>query len=171
MIQVGAEAPCAYQLFQVAVGGGHHADIHADLFAAAQPVVREAVQGPQQLGLDLEIEIANLVQKECSFVGEFEKAGLHGIGTAERAFLVTEKLALYQMLRNGGAVHVYPWMLAALRVIVDDARNHLFSRAGFARNQHGSRLARQFFRQLHQSLQRFAADNDAALVECGLTRC
>src|SRR5258708_29576499 len=120
--------------------------------------------------MDLEIEIANLIQKECSFVGEFEKAGLHGIGTAERAFLVTEKLALYQMLRNGGAVHVYPWMLAALRVIVDDSRNHLFSRAGFARNQHGSRLARQFFLQLHQSLQRFAADNDAALVECGFNR-
>src|SRR4029077_6205946 len=98
MIEVAAKAACPYEFFKIVVGGGHHAHIHGNFFIAAQPVIRHTVQHAQQLHLDLQIQVADFIKKESSFVGHLKKAGLQGICAAECAFFVSKKLAFYQVL-------------------------------------------------------------------------
>ena len=61
----------------------------------------------EELGLQLQREIADLVEEDRAPVGHLEEplAGLLGVG--EGALLVAEQLALDQRARQGRAVHVH----------------------------------------------------------------
>ena len=68
--------------FQVAVGGGHQAHIHAELPAAAQALDLPVLDGTQQLGLHGQGDFPHFIQKEGALVGALETSGpvLPGIG-------------------------------------------------------------------------------------------
>ena len=75
------------------------------------------------------------------------------------------------MFGNRGAIHVHPRLVAAQRLIVNEARNHFFPRAGLTDYEYGGRMARELFRQLHHAAQGFAADDNIALDEPGFSGC
>src|SRR5215471_4800194 len=66
------------------------------------------------------------------------------------------------MLGNRGAIHIHPRPVAAQRMVVDSAGNHLFSHAGFAHDQHGFRTPGELLRQAYHPLEGVAADNGLA---------
>src|SRR6476469_221145 len=105
MVKIAAKAAGTHMLFQVAIGGRHHANVNTDFFAAPKTIVGNAIQYAQKLYLDFKIEIANFIKEQSAFVGEFEESRLKQVGPAECAFFVTKKFALYQMFRYGGTVH------------------------------------------------------------------
>src|SRR5215831_8845046 len=170
MVKIATKTAGANLLFQIAIGGRQHANVNADLLAASQPVVGKSVKGAQQLGLDLDIKIANLVQEQGAFIGQLEEAGLHGVSSAEGAFFVAEKLAFHQMFGNGGAVHIDPRLVAAMGMVMDEAGDHLLTCAGLAGNQDRRGMESQLFCELLPLLQRLAAHNDVALIKRGLAR-
>src|SRR5262249_24391780 len=103
VIQVASKTSGAHLFLQIAVRCGQHTDIYAYFLASAKAVVGKSIQGAKQLGLNLDVEIANLVQKQRSLIRQLEETGLHGVSPAERALFVAEKLTLHQMFGNGGA--------------------------------------------------------------------
>src|SRR5215472_8661839 len=119
MVEITAKFACRHQLFQILIGGGNHAHINADFFTATQPVVGDAIQHAKQFHLDLQVQIADFIQKERAAIRQFKEARLHGVSTAESAFLIPKKLTFNQVLRNSSAVDVNPGLVAAQRVVVD----------------------------------------------------
>ena len=147
-------------LREVRIGGGHQANIHLDGARAAQPLEFVLLQNPQELGLQLERNIANLVKKQRAAMGQLEAADALRDGAGERALFVTEQLAFQKPRRDGGAVHLYQGALAARAEMMNGAGDQFFSRAGFALNQYrrigrrdGLELIENFFQR------RTVADN------------
>lgn len=102
--QVGAEAALFDQGFQVLVGGGDHAHIHADQLAPADTEEFVLGQHAQQSGLQRQRHIADFIQKQRAAVGLFEAAYVPLGGAGEGAGFVAEQLAFQQLGRNGGGV-------------------------------------------------------------------
>src|SRR3954454_25300461 len=92
-----AEPSFSYSCLKVLVRGGNDADVNLDLAMSTEPAKRLPIQHAQQFHLPLQLQFADLVQKERSPVGEFKEPRFRRIGAAEGAFLVSEKFALYQV--------------------------------------------------------------------------
>src|SRR5947209_1044364 len=159
MIKIVAEASRADQFFKILVGGGHHSHIHTDFFAAAQAIVRSAIEHAQQLDLEPRIEIADLVEKKSAAIGHLKVADLLRVCAAECAFFVTEELAFHKVLRYGGAVYIDERLGTAQGMIVDGPRDHLLAGAGFTNDQHSRGMTRNLLHKLHDALESIAADN------------
>ena len=88
--QILAEGAGRDALFEVAIAGGHHADIHGDGFFAADPLEGAGFEDAEELGLDGQVDIRDLVEKEGPAVGAFEAAdALHG-RPGKRAFFMAK---------------------------------------------------------------------------------
>ena len=66
------------------------AHIHFDGARAAQPFELVLLQDAQQLGLQLQRNVADFVEKQRAFMGQLEAADLLRDGAGERALLVAE---------------------------------------------------------------------------------
>ena len=65
---------------------------------AADALERHLLEHPEELGLDLEVDVADLVQEEGPAVGLLEAAHAVAVGAGERPLDVAEQLALEQVL-------------------------------------------------------------------------
>jgi hypothetical protein len=81
---------------QVAIGGGDEAHVDGDGPRSAQALDLALLQSAQQLGLQVERQLAHLVEKERALVGQLQTADLARNGAGERALLVAEELAFEQ---------------------------------------------------------------------------
>src|SRR5206468_5742597 len=88
-----------------------------------------------KLGLQLERNVADLVEEESAAVGELEAADFLVDGPGEGAALVTEELGFKQAGRNGGAIDFDKSTIAARAEIVDGAGEKLLAGAGFAEEE------------------------------------
>ena len=68
--------------------------------AAAHPADLALLQHPQQLGLELERQVADLVQQQRALVGQLEEPRPVGGGAGEGALRVPEELGLQEVLRE-----------------------------------------------------------------------
>ena len=78
MIEIGAEAPGFDLLAQVAVGGGDHARMALPALRLADALVLAVLQHAQQLRLQLERQLADLVQEQRAVPRVLEVAGARG---------------------------------------------------------------------------------------------
>src|SRR5262249_42684892 len=119
------------------VGGGGGEQTLGDLLRArpARAFELAFLQSPQQLGLQLQRDVAALVQKQRAFVRQFEPPDALRDRASERAPFVAEELAFEQAGRNRRAVHLDQSALAAITEIVDRMGDQFFTCAGFALNQ------------------------------------
>ena len=104
IIEVLAESPLRDRLLEVDVGGGEDADIDLEGAVAADGLEGAFLQDAQELGLELDGELADLVEQEGAAVGHLEPAGAGLGGAGEGALAVAEQLALEQARRDRGAV-------------------------------------------------------------------
>src|SRR5437016_3313637 len=79
---------------EVAVRRGDEADVDLDRLRTADPLELLLLQDAQQLRLELERDLADLVEEQRAAVGHLEAADLLGDGAGEGAPLVPEELAL-----------------------------------------------------------------------------
>ena len=83
----------SYKLVEIPIRRGEDANIDLDGLGAADPLKLAFLQDAQQLRLEVERQLAHLVEEERTMVGEF-KTALAALGrTGERAALMTEELA------------------------------------------------------------------------------
>src|SRR4051812_20949034 len=88
----------------------------------------------QYLWMHRYIDIADFIQKESSPMCELEHAGLCRMRRRERAALVSEQLRLDQLAREACAIQVHERLVAPAARLVEAAREHRLSGAGFAEN-------------------------------------
>ena len=72
MIEVFAQPPLGHLLGEVAVGGGHQADIDLDGAGAADPLEAALLEHPEELGLERGVELGDLVEEQGAAVGQLE---------------------------------------------------------------------------------------------------
>ncbi len=92
--EVLAEPPGPDGLGEIGVGGHHEAEIDPDRVPAAHALDLVLLYGAQQFGLQIEAQVADLVEEQRAAVGEFELAQLLPRGTREGAAFVAEQRAL-----------------------------------------------------------------------------
>jgi hypothetical protein len=91
--------------------------------------------------------MSHLVEKESAAVCKLEEPGLCRGGVREGALLVSEQLALEQLVGDRGAVHVDEWRLTPWSVVVNRTCHELLTRAGLASEQHGDTAMRNHARR------------------------
>ena len=67
--QVLAEPPVPHHLIDVRVGGGHDADVDLQGPGLADGLDLAVLEQAQQLGLDVRVELADLVQEQRAALG------------------------------------------------------------------------------------------------------
>src|SRR5882724_10783531 len=102
--KITAEFAFGDQAAQVRVGGGDHAGIHVNGAGSAEAFEFMLLQNTQQFGLQFQRNVANFIEKNGAFIGEFEAANFLGNGSGEGAAFVAEKFAFQQAAGNGGAI-------------------------------------------------------------------
>src|SRR5690606_36300990 len=80
-----------------------------------------------QLRLEVEVELADLVEEEGPAVGLLELADVAGVRAGEGAVLVPEELALHELARDRGAVDDDERPALPVRVVVDGAGDELLA--------------------------------------------
>ncbi len=90
--EVLAEPPLGHSPAQVRVGGGHEAHIHLPGLLGAEGIDLLLLDGPQQLGLEVQGQVADLVQEEGAAVRQLEPAFTGRCRAAEGALHVAEEL-------------------------------------------------------------------------------
>src|SRR5207244_6750143 len=128
IIEITSELPVRHHLRQVATRGRHNANVHARSVCASKTLKFLFLEHPQELGLQLGGDVADLVQEKRAAVREFETSDLSRDGPGERSPLVAEQFALEQSRRNRGAIHPDERLVAAGTSIVDGASDEFLAR-------------------------------------------
>ena len=106
IVEVLAEAPGLDLRHQVAVGGGDDAHVGVLRAHLADALVAPLLQHAQQLALQLQRQLADLVEEQRAAVGGLEAPHAIARRARKRAAHVAEQLALRQLARDGGAVQL-----------------------------------------------------------------
>ena len=107
VVEVLAELAAQHHRLEIAVGGRDHAHVDVDLLVAAKLGELGVLQDVQQLGLQRRLHLADLVEEDRAGVRLLELADARRRGAGEGALLVAEQLALEQLRRQRGAVHLH----------------------------------------------------------------
>src|SRR5260221_4700110 len=135
VVEVGAEAPLARLLAQVAVGGGDDArPRHAGL-RFAHALVLPVLEHAQQLRLQLAGKLADLVQEERAVARVLEVARLGLLRPGESALRVAEERGLHQRRRDRRAVQREERLARARAQVVQREGHALLAAARFALDQ------------------------------------
>ncbi len=127
--------PLGNHLGQIAIGRGDKPDVDRNGAIPAQPLNLSLLQGAQELGLQVERQLAHFIEKERSLVRKFETPHLSCNRASECAFLVAEELAFQQPGGNSGAIHLHKRVLAPVAEAVNRAGKQFLAGSGFALDQ------------------------------------
>ena len=153
MVEVGPERALLHGLAQVAVAGGDHTRARHAARGLADALVLAVLQHAQQLGLQLERQLADLVEEQRAVARVLEIARARGRGAGESALGVAEQRRLDQRRRDCRAVEREVGLVRACRQAVQAARHQFLAAAGLAFDQHRERRVgelRELALQLHQ---------------------
>ncbi len=135
--EVLAEASVGDQLLEVGVGGGDDADVHLGRVWLAERMDLVVVEEAQELGLEVEADVADLVEEQRAARGGADHAGEGGVRAGEGAAAVAEQLAFEHVARHGAAVERLERAVGAVGGAVDRAGEHLLAGAGLPGDQDG----------------------------------
>jgi hypothetical protein len=122
---------------QIPVGGGDQAGVGAPGAGAAQALELLLLQDAQELGLHLERELADLIEKERAMVSQLEAAEALRHGPGKGAFLVPEELTFEQSRRDGRAIERHEGVATPRAALMKRVRYELFARAGLTSDEDG----------------------------------
>src|SRR5437016_7327285 len=131
VVQVGAEPFLFHELLERAVGCGDDPDIAAYGLRAADALELPFLQYAKELRLEVERQVADLVQEERALVRELEAPDPSSDGTRERAPFVPEELALEETGGDGGTVELDERTVPSAEAVYQ-LSDHLLAGAGLA---------------------------------------
>ncbi len=106
VVQVFAKPAGPDQGLEVLMGRRQDPDIDGDGLRAADALKRHFLQDAEQLGLDFQVDVADLVEKKCAAVGLLKTADAVAVCSGESTLDVSEKLAFQQARRQGRAMEL-----------------------------------------------------------------
>ena len=134
--QILAERALRDHLREVAVARRDDPRLERVRARVADALERALLQHAQQLRLQLDRNLADLVEEQRALARELEPAGAIADRAGERALDVTEQLALEHAGCERGAAHGDERPLLGVRRVVDRARDELLAGARLAADQH-----------------------------------
>jgi hypothetical protein len=134
--EIRPEAALAHRRRQVAVARRQDPRLHGEGARAPDALELPVFEHPEELRLELQGQLAELVEQESSLRRQLEAACPPAARSGEGAPLVAEELALDQAGRERGAVDVNEGTGAARGALVDDPGDQPLARSGLAGEQH-----------------------------------
>jgi hypothetical protein len=128
---------------EVPIRGGDQTDVAVDRPGPPETLELVFLQHAQELRLQLERDLAHLVEKDRAALRELEPSDPLRDRAGERPPLVAEQLTLEQARGDGRAIDLDERALAAPAGIVDGAGDQFLSRACFAEEENG-RVSRRY---------------------------
>src|SRR4051794_8310978 len=104
VIKVLAKGAVYNSLLEIAMGGRDHSYVYFYSFFAADSSEFLILENLQELGLELELHIANFIQQNRASVSQLEDSSLPFESTCKGAAFVAEKLTLNQFRRKRSTV-------------------------------------------------------------------
>ena len=166
IVEVLAEQPLSDHAGQVAVRGGEHAHVDADLARAAHVPEGRGIEHPKQRDLRGGAHLADFVQEDRAAGCHLEEARLGAIGAGEGSALVAEQLALQQALLERGAFHGDERAGPPRAAGVDELRGHFLAGARLAGDEHGGVCLRHALEQPEDAAE-LGAFTDEGRAEIG----
>ena len=136
VIEIRAKGPALHFGGEIAIGGGHQADIELPRACASHALELALLQDAQEFGLQLRSELADFIEKDGTAFGHLELALFLSDGSGEGALLVSEQLTFEECLGEGGAVDGDEGFGGARAEAVQSARHQFLAGAGFAEDEH-----------------------------------
>ena len=136
IVEILAEPPLAHVGGEVAVGRRDDAHVDGARRVVADAFVLPLLEYAEQLGLEVEREVADLVEEDRALLGEPEASGAIAHRPGERAADVAEELALEHLARDGAAVDLDERAPRAPAPFVDLPREELLPGPRLAQDQH-----------------------------------
>ena len=133
--QIAPELFLLDPLSQFSVGGRDQANVVGDRPVSAKALDFALLERAQDLRLEIERQLADFIEKERTFMRQFQAADFARNGSGEGAFFVTKELAFQQTCRDGGAIQFDKCPVAARTETMDGSGQQFFASAGFALNQ------------------------------------
>src|SRR5260370_1405360 len=131
-----SEPACRRLRIQIAIAGSEDADIDGAGGFFADALVLFFLEHAQEFALQLERDLAHLVEEERAAVRRLESAGAVFDRAGERAFGMAEEFALVKLARDRGAIDADERLLAAAAPLGGFASDHFLAGAAFSQNQH-----------------------------------
>ena len=102
----------------------------------AEPLVLALLEDPEELHLDLERNLADLVEEERPLARGFELSRAILVGPGESAASIAEELRLDERRRKRGAVDGDEGHARSVPELVEDPRGELLSGSGLTADEH-----------------------------------
>ena len=136
VIKVLAELAFAHQCFQVHIRSADKADVHGDGLAAADPHDAAVLDRTQQFRLQVQGDVANLIEEERPTIGLFKLAGVVSVGIREGSFHVAEEFAFEERFRDGAGIDSHHRPVAPEAQGVDFPGQYVLAGAIFAGDEY-----------------------------------
>ena len=104
---------------------------------ASQPFEFLFLQDAEKLGLKVQGDIANLVEKEAPVIGQLETAGFGRHRASECSPFVAEEFTLHEAGGDRRAIQLHKRTISARTPVVNQPRDELFPGSCFTHEQHG----------------------------------
>ena len=91
IVEIFAETVLGHQLREIGIRCGDDADVDFDHIDGAKPHEFFFLDHAKELGLSVEVDVPDLVQKDRSAVGDFKETTLGSDGAGERALDMAEE--------------------------------------------------------------------------------
>src|SRR5690606_18578040 len=137
VVQVFPEIPAFHGLFQINVGCGEHPHINVDRLYRADPFDLAFLQEAKKIGLQLQWQIADFVQKQGAAVGLLNAADFALVGAGECASLMAEHFRLDQVVCDRSAIDRNEGGGIAARPPVQGTSDEFLACAAASTNQNG----------------------------------
>ena len=161
--EILAKAVVAHEQLEIGVGGCDDADVHRERrFAERRDLAR--FEEPQELGLEVEAELADFVEEERPVSGAPDQAGVVAVGARERTAAMAEQLAFEHFARHRGAVEGDERLLRAGRKAMDGACKDFLTGAALAGEKYAHVGRRDAASERHE-LAHLAADDGLAVFD------
>ena len=104
VIEIFAEEPVSYQLFQIAVCGRNHPYINLDGFGTTNSLKLLFLYDPEQFCLNGQAQLADFIKKDGAGMGKFKSSLPGSRRSGESSFFMPEKLTFNNAFRQCRAV-------------------------------------------------------------------
>ena len=135
MVQVGAELPAGYTVFEVAVARRDHLEVDFQFPVTAHAADPAVLDGLEQFRLEIQVQLAEFVKKQGAAIGLLDEPPPPVPGAREGPCLVAEQFGLEQFPRERGAIDFHQRTFGSRTGMVKDACDQTLPGTGFAADQ------------------------------------
>src|SRR6266849_4304053 len=163
--QVLTETAFANEREEIDVRGGDDADVHFDLFGAAETHEFAFLNNAQELGLRFGTDGGDFVEKDGALIGDFEETLFGSDGAGEGAFDVSEELRFEKVHGDRAGIHGHKGFVGASGGGVNRLGDELLARTALAANEDGGARRSHLGNEVQERLHLVALADDAGKTE------